>query len=139
MKSHVGKFCKVLAGFGVAGLAVQGIVLGVGSGFAWMLGRSPSMRLALQGCAISWIAGWAGAGPIAWSLATNPLRVGTAVLGSTAVRFIVVLMLMAPALWLEQENRIALASWVAAGYLAVLVTDTWLAIGLMRRLSGNRN
>lgn len=131
------RFFPCFAAFAGAGVAVFGVVFGVGMLLTAQSGKGADPGTALLGCGISWLAGCVGAIPVAWALSKDAARVGMAILASTVLRFITVLALVAPAVLTRDSSRVALVCWVGVCYLAMLAVDTLLAISLMRRFSGN--
>ena len=125
------------AAFAGAGILVCVVVLGVGLPIAARVGRDAEPGTALLGCGISWVAGCVGAIPVSSALAMDATKTGLAILASTVLRFLTVLLIVIPIALLSDSSRVALVSWVGGGYLAMLTVDTVLAIYLMKRFSRN--
>jgi len=91
------------------------------------------VRSMLAGCAISWIASCVGAIPLA--LMNSGGRSGDAtlaVLSATALRFLAVLVLVVPAVFVGWFERTVLVLWVALSYLVILGVDTTVAVRMLR-------
>ena len=56
---------------------------------------------------------------------------------STGVRFLVVLVLVVPAVLSGWFHRNALVTWVAFSYMTMLLVDTTFAVRLMKRFEEN--
>jgi hypothetical protein len=85
------------------------------------------------GCAASWLASCVGAAPVALGVATAPQNAANAVLAGTALRFIVVLALAAPLLLGNWFPRTTLVVCLGISYLLILLTDSLLAVRMIRR------
>jgi hypothetical protein len=90
----------------------------------------------LAGCGASWLASCVGAVPIALAMTTAPQRAVNAVLAATTIRFLVVLALAAPLLLGNWFPRTVLVVSLAASYMLILLTDSLLAVRMIRRYSG---
>ncbi len=112
------------------------VVLGVGLPIVARFGRGADAGTALLGCGISWVAGCIGAIPVSSALAKDSARTGLAILTSTVLRFVTVLLVVVPITLLSESNRVALVCWVGAAYLATLAVDTALALRLMKQSIG---
>ena len=123
------------AAFAGAGLVVCVVVLGIGLPIAARFGRGAETGPAFLGCGISWIAGCIGAVPVSMALAKDAAKAGLAILSSTVLRFVTVIVIVVPIALLNESNRVALVCWVGGAYLAMLAVDTGLAISLMKRFS----
>ncbi len=105
------------------------------------LGYVPTVRLAgsdaawplVVGCGISWLASCAGAVPLALAATGKPSQAASSILVSTGVRFLTVILVVAPVVlsgWLE---RTVLVLWVGISYLLMLLVDSAFAIRVMNR------
>lgn len=105
------------------------------------IGYFPTMRYAggggaaalLVGCGVSWISSCIGALPTAAALSSRPKQAGTAVLTSTMVRFVTVIVLVVPLVLSGWFDRMVLVLFVAISYLMMLLVDTLLAVRMIRR------
>lgn len=105
-----------------------------------LLGYQPTVRLAgsaavvgmLTGCGISLTASWIGAVPVAMAGRLFGADVPLAVLASTALRFVVVLVLALTMILSGWVDRMVLLIWVVISYLALLVVDTSYALKVSR-------
>jgi hypothetical protein len=89
----------------------------------------------LAGCAISLIGSFVGSIPIVLALHGPARRMPQAVLTSTALRFLVVLLLALSAALSGWFDRAPLLVWVAISYVLLLAVDTVFAV----RLSGGND
>jgi hypothetical protein len=69
-------------------------------------------------------------------MTTAPQRAVNAVLAATTIRFLVVLALAAPLLLGNWFPRTVLVVSLAASYMLILLTDSLLAVRMIRRYSG---
>ena len=105
------------------------------------LGYFPTVRLRggggaaalAAGCGVSWIASCIGALPTAAALSSRPKQAATAVLASTLVRFVTVIVLVVPLVLSGWFDRTVLVLFVAVSYLMILLVDTLLAVRIIRR------
>jgi hypothetical protein len=101
-----------------------------------LVGYRPTMRLGghgavygmLAGCGISFAASMLGAIPLVATRRESSTTVLQAVLMSTLVRFLVVMMLALAAALSGWFERAPLLIWVAVSYLLLLVADTLYAV-----------
>ncbi|MGB2986147.1 MAG: hypothetical protein WBE26_09720 [Phycisphaerae bacterium] len=124
--SVIGLYLRFLAlAFGVS----VGVVL---------LGYLPTVRLGgtealpgmLMGCGISLLASMIGAIPVVAAWRGPATKMPLAILMSTAVRFLVVLLLALSVALSGWFDRTPLLIWVALSYLLLLVADTLYAVRL---------
>ncbi len=127
-------FAACYATFAGVGLTAATIVAGVG----WTLvgPTRAGLEAVLAGCAASWLASCVGAVPVALTITTAPQRAPNAVLAATALRFLVVLALAAPLLVGNWFPRTTLVVSLVASYMLILLTDSLLAVRMIRRYSG---
>lgn len=125
---------------GQALIRLVGVSLAAAAGLA-LLGYVPTVRLAgreavgemLSGIGISLLAGIMGAIPVARSISSHdPQQVPIGILASTAVRFIVVLALAAPAALSGWFDRGPMLLWVGISYLVMLAVDSIYAVRLIK-------
>lgn len=130
LRSYVG--FVALAFFTAGGIAAIGYVPTVrltdGSG-AWSL---------LAGCGVSWVASCVGAIPLALTVSAKSSQATQAVLMSTAVRFLVVLVLVASLTFSGWLDRNVFVLWTSISYLLMLLVDTAFAIRVLNRATGNK-
>jgi hypothetical protein len=91
----------------------------------------------LAGCAASWAASCIGAAPTALALAANPRNIAMAVLTSTALRFVVVLMLVVPLVLSGWFAKAMLVVFVAVSYLMILLLESVMTVAIVRRCPGS--
>lgn len=94
------------------------------------------IRSMWAGCAVAWFAGCIGAWPLAAAAAGRSIHTANAILGSTALRFLVVLVLVVPLTLSGWFDRVTLVFSVAISYLVLLLVDTLWAVRLLKRISG---
>lgn len=107
------------------------------------LGFVPTNRLAgvdgivpmSVGCAVSWVASCAAAAPLALARSQGQAQLASAVLLSTAIRFVVALVLVVPLALCGWFDRTVFVVWVAISYLLLLLVDTVFAV---RMASGTK-
>lgn len=105
------------------------------------IGYVPTVRMAgrenvttmLLGCGVSWLAGCAGAVWIASAAAGSASQQSLGVLGSTAVRFAAVLVMVVPIVLSGAVDKRVFVFWVVLSYLVLLMVDTALAVRLLNR------
>ncbi len=124
----------VLAG---AATATAGVVAGVGILVSSQLAGEPVQSEVLVGCGVSWIASCAGAIPVALAVAARSKQTAGAILGSTGIRFLIVLVLVVPLTLSGWFDLTALVLSAVVSYLCLLVVDTYLATRAMKRLDGS--
>ena len=120
-------------------------VAALSAGVIVCLGYFPTVRLAGEaaawsmfwGCGVSWVASCVGAIPTARALSGGSSQPALAILTSTGLRFVTVLLLVAPLVLSGWINRNVFAIWVAISYMLMLVVDTTFAIHTMRSLAEN--
>jgi len=109
-----------------------------------ILGYAPTVRLAgessiasmLLGIGTSLLASALGAIPVCKCVANDPTRAPIAILGATAIRFLVVLLLVAVAVLGSLVQPVVFVTWVAASYLTLLLADTLAAVRVLKTVSG---
>lgn len=109
------------------------------------LGYVPTVRLIgdgavaaiIGGCGISLAASCLGAIPLAAAASGPAAKSAQGILMSTGVRFLVVLVLVVPAVLSGWFHRNALVTWVAFSYMTMLLVDTTFAVRLMKRFEEN--
>jgi len=117
-----------------AATLTAGIVAGVGCLAAPRLTEQSVLREVLLGIGASWLASCIGAVPLALGMAARSRQMANAILGSTAVRFFVVLLLVVPLTLSGWFDRVALVLSVAVSYLCLLAVDTYFAARAMKSL-----
>ncbi len=106
------------------------------------IGYVPTLRIAggdgvtamFVGVAVSVVATVLGSLPVAFALVGPPAKVPLAILGATCVRFLVVLMLVAPLAYFQVVQQVPFVLWVAISYLVLLLVDTLNAVFSLRSL-----
>ena len=122
--------------FAALAVAVSAIMIAVGYFPTKRLGGADAVVAMLAGCAISLVASVVGALPIVGASRAPGGAVVQAVLLSTGVRLMVVLVLALSAAlsgWLE---RTPLLIWVAISYLFMLIVDTVYAVRFIGSAEG---
>ena len=124
--------------------ALVGVASASAAGVA-CLGYWPTVRFAgedtvgsmLVGCGVSWLASCIGAIPLARALSERSALTVSAILASTAIRFVTVLLLVAPLALSGWVDRVVLVLWVAVSYMVLLMVDTAFAVHGIKRLIEN--
>jgi len=119
------------------------ISLGCALGLA-VLGYVPTVRIAgngsiasmLFGIGTSLLASVLGAIPVCKSVANDATKAPVAILGATAIRFLVVLLVVAVAVLGSLVQPVVYVTWVAASYLTLLLADTLAAVHVLKTVSG---
>ena len=127
-------FVRTYVAFVGVALATASLVACLGGavvGFSWPQGRWPSV---LAGCGVSWVASCAGAIPVAMAVSARSAQTFNAILGSTAARFLVVLVLVVPLTYCGWFDRVTLVGSTAGSYLLMLLLDTVLAVRVIKRI-----
>lgn len=127
-------FVRIYLGFVALSLPTALFVAGLGGavvGFSWPDGRWPSV---VAGCGVSWLASCAGAIPVALAVSARSPQSFNAILGSTAARFLVVLVLVVPLTFCGWFDRVALVGSTAGSYLLMLLLDTVYAVRAIKRI-----
>ena len=100
----------------------------------------PGVMAMIAGCGISWMASCAGAIPVALAASRNSMSgSATAILASTAVRFVTALALVAPLALSGLVERTPMVMWVGISYLVLLLVDTLVSIRVLRMASHRAN
>lgn len=107
------------------------------------LGYVPTIRIAgpeaigsmLAGCGVSLAAGCVGAAALVWCTTRPASEAALAVLVSTALRFMTVLLLVIPVALSGFVDRNVFVVWVAVSYLPMLMLDTFVAVRVSKRRS----
>ena len=128
---------RQFAALAAAATATAGIVAGIGSVTSSQLTDEPVQSEVLVGCGVSWIASCAGAIPVALAVSARSKQTASAILGSTGIRFLIVLVLVVPLTLSGWFDRTALVLSVVVSYLCLLVVDTYLATRALKRLDGS--
>lgn len=116
---------------------VVGLVAGIGYVSTSRLANGEGVAAMLAGCGVSFVASCLGSIPIALALAGPDSNRATAILASTALRFLTVLVLVVPLVFSGWLNQKVFVLWVAVSYLVLLLVDTALAVRLLGRESKN--
>lgn len=111
------------------------------------IGYYPTVKIAgkgaiagmATGCGASLLASCLGAIPLALAATGRVSHSANAVLGSTLVRFMTVLVVVVPVAFMDMPHRTVFVFWVAISYLLMLAVDTGLAVRTLRRASDNGN
>jgi len=123
----------------LAGAALVPAMIVAGVGWVWV-GDGAGLRLAVfAAVGSSFVASVAGAVPLALAISTEPKQAVNAALGSTAVRFLVILALAAPLLlggWFPRNTFVAA---LAASYLMMLLVDSLMAVRMIRKHAETKN
>lgn len=106
------------------------------------LGYLPTVRLAgddavwamVAGCGASWLASCVGAIPVARAQARRSTQPGLAIMASTTLRFLTVLLAAVVLILSGWQNPKVLALWVGISYLLMLAVDTVFAVNIMKRV-----
>lgn len=122
--------------FGFVGLALLSAVV------IAALGYVPTIRVSgeqavfsmVVGCCVSWITSSIGAIPLAVALPRDPSKAPVVILGSTAIRFLVVLALVVPLTFSGWVDRKVFVFWVGISYVLMLLVDTAYALLLVKRM-----
>ena len=134
MSSANGRFLWFYAKFAGAALLSAAVVAGIGYFPTVRVAGHEAVWAMIAGCAVSWLASCLGAIPVALAMSARSRQTGQAILASTALRFLVVLLLVVPLALSGWFERTVLVLWVSISYLVLLVVDTAFAIRCMRRL-----
>jgi len=124
--------------FGAMAVGVTAVMLAIGYFPTRRLGGTDAVVAMLAACGISMVASVIGALPIAAAARAPGGQVVQAVLLSTGVRLMVVLVLalsVALSGWFE---RTPLLVWVGISYLFLLVTDTIYAVRFIGTAQGSK-
>ena len=111
------------------------------------IGYYPTVKIAgdgaavgvVVGCSASLLASCLGAIPLAMAAAGRVSHNANAVLGSTLIRFMTVLIVVVPVAFIDIPHRKVFVFWVAISYLLMLAVDTGLAVRTLRRADDNGN
>lgn len=122
-----------------AGAALVPAVIVAVIGWIWVGGGEGQTLAVLSAVGSSFVASVAGAVPIALAVSTDPKRAVNAALGSTAVRFLVILALAAPLLLGNWFPRTTFVAALAASYLMMLLVDSLTAVRMIRRYAETKN
>ena len=106
------------------------------------LGYLPTVRFAgrdavwamVAGCGASWLASCVGAIPVAWAQAQRSTQPGLAIMASTTLRFLTVLLAVVVLILSGWPDPKVLAFWVGISYLLMLAVDTVFAVNVMKRV-----
>lgn len=104
------------------------------------VGYLPTVRLGgetgatgmIYGICVSLVAGLVGAIPVARALSHSDTNVPIAVLLGTALRFLVVLMMVAALVFSGFVDRVAFVTWVGISYLLLLLVDTLASLAWLK-------
>lgn len=132
-----GRFLRSYATFVGAAAVSAGAVIAVGYFPTVRLAGDDAVGSMLAGCAASWIAGCVGAVPLARTIPFRSPKSGIAVLASTVIRFVVVLLLVVPFVLSGWFDRVVFVLWTAISYMVMLLVDTALAVHWIKRMSEN--
>ena len=127
-----GRFLLSYARFAVVAVVAAAVVAGIGYFPTVRLAGSQAVWEMLVACGVSCVASCVGAVPLALATATQSRKVGQAILASTALRFLSVLLLVVVLTLFGGFDRVVFVLWVAISYLLMLVVDTAYAIHWMK-------
>jgi len=124
-------------------LRLASVTVGCAVGLA-VVGFFPTVRLgddvavSAMGCGIlvSLVAGLAGGVPVCLATANGQGNVPIAVLLGTALRFLIVLILVVALTFSGLVDRVAFVTWVGISYLVLLLVDTLAALACVRSARG---
>lgn len=105
------------------------------------LGYLPTIRVAGQeafwsmvaGCGVSWAASCLGAVPVALAVSEGASERPQAIMAAMGIRFVAVLVLVAPLVFSGWFERNVFVFWVGISYLLLLPLDTVFAVKMMKR------
>ena len=97
------------------------------------LGGSGAVSAMFAGCGVSLVGSLLGAIPFTWARRDSARDVSQAILLSTALRFLAVILLAVSLALSGWFQRVPLLVWVAISYLVLLMVDTGFAV----RVSGS--
>jgi hypothetical protein len=112
------------------GLVIVGVIVALGYLPTKRMGGPGAVTAMLAGCAISFVASIVGSIPIVAASRGPKRQMPTAVMLSTALRFLVVLVLALSAALSGWFERAPLLIWVAISYILLLAADTVFAVRL---------
>jgi hypothetical protein len=115
------------------GTVTAGVLAGIGCVIAVQLTERSVIREVLIGCGVSWLASCAGAIPLSLAISARSKQVANAILGSTLVRFLVVLLLVVPLALAGRLDKTAFVLAVGLSYLGLLGVDTFVAARAISR------
>ena len=125
--------------FVAASLATAMLVMAIGYYPTVKIAGEGALVGMVAGCGASLLASCLGAIPLALAAAGRVSHNANAVLGSTLVRFMTVLIVVVPLAFVEVPHRKVFVFWVAISYLLMLAVDTGLAVRTLRRADDNGN
>lgn len=121
-------FGGLLLRFALLGLATEALAVVLGLVPTFRLSGAGGVRAMFAGLAVAWLANLAGAVPMCLAVAQDGKRRLNAALASTAVRMVVVLLLVLSAALSGVFMLAPLLIWVAIGYLLLVAVDTTYAV-----------
>lgn len=135
MSSQRPRFWTSYAMFVATAFLTAGVVAG--------LGYIPTVRIAgeeavlsmIVGCGITWVSSCIGAAPLAMAASGDSSQAASSILLSTGLRFLVVLLLVAPLALSGWLDRNVMVFWVGISYLLMLLVDSAFAIRIIKRVN----
>jgi len=94
-----------------------------------------SVRSMIVGCGVSWAALSLGMMPVAWAITSQTAPSVNAVLGATAIRFLVTMALTAPLALSGWLHSTVFVVWVGISYLTLLPLEVIVAVRQLRSIS----
>lgn len=135
MKPQSGTFWTSYAMFVGIAFLVAGAIAGIGYVPTVRIAGDGAVLSMVVGCGITWVSSCVGAAPLAMAASGDSSQAASSILLSTGLRFLVVLLLVAPLAlsgWLERN---VMVFWVAISYLLMLLVDSAFAIRIMKRIN----
>ena len=125
--------------FVAASLATAAVVMAIGYYPTVKIAGEGALVGMVAGCGASLLASCLGAIPLAMAATGRVSHNANAVLGSTLIRFMTVLIVVVPLAFMKVPHRTVFVFWVAISYLLMLAVDTGLAVRTLRRADDNEN
>lgn len=125
--------------FVAASLATAVVLMAIGYYPTVKIAGEGALAGMAAGCGASLLASCLGAIPLAMAATGRVSHNANAVLGSTLIRFMTVLIVVVPVALMDMPHRKVFVFWVAISYLLMLAVDTGLAVRTLRRADGNGN
>ncbi len=135
MREGSGLFWRSYAKLVGTAFLLVSVLAGVGYWPTVQLAGMEAVPAMIAGCLVSWLASCVGAVPLALAPFRPSTEQASSILISTGLRFLVVLVLVAPIVLSGWFPRVVFVSWVAMSYLPLLIVDTAFAVRLTKRLT----
>ena len=122
---------------GLAGVGVLAAAALAGLGYfpTARVAGTEAVRSMLAGCGVSLVASLMGAIPLAWVWTGRVSHSASAILASVALRFLTMLLLVAPLVLSGWVDRIVFVVWAGISYLVMLIVDTLMAIRAIKKVA----